>query len=80
MADRNVNTNLNVTGTLNATTVQEGGVPVVVSSDIDTVVEITQEAYDALGPGRPAGTLYVITGVAGGSPFVVDGGNASTVF
>ena len=61
MADKNVDTNLSVTGTINATTVQEGGVPLVASSDIDDIVEISQAAYDGLGAGRPAGRLYVIT-------------------
>ena len=61
MADRTVDTNLNVTGTVNATTVQEGGVPVVVSSTINDIVEISQAAYTALGPGRPAGRFYLIT-------------------
>lgn len=61
MADKTIDTNLNVTGTVNATTVQEGGVPVVVSSSINDIVSISQSAYDALGAGRPAGRLYVIT-------------------
>lgn len=61
MADRNINTNLNVTGTIDATAIQEGGVPVVVSSTIEDIVEISQAAYDGLGAGRPAGRLYVIT-------------------
>ena len=61
MADRTVDTNLSVTGTLDATTVQEGGIGVVVSSDVDDIVEISQAAYDGLGPGRPAGRLYLIT-------------------
>lgn len=61
MADKTVDTNLAVTGTVNATTVQEGGVPVVASNDIDDIVEISQAAYDGLGAGRPAGRLYVIT-------------------
>jgi hypothetical protein len=61
MADRTVDTNLNVTGTVNATTVQEGGVPVVVSPTINDIVSISQAAYDALGAGRPAGRFYLIT-------------------
>lgn len=61
MADKTVDTNLNVTGTVNATTVQEGGVPVVVSSNVNDIVEISQAAYDGLGAGRPSGRLYVIT-------------------
>lgn len=61
MADKTVDSNLNVTGTVNATTVQEGGVPVLVSSDVDDVVEISQAAYNALGGGRPAGRLYLVT-------------------
>ena len=61
MADKTIDTNLDVTGTVNATTLQEGGVPVTVSSDIDDIVEISQTAFDGLGPGRPAGRLYLIT-------------------
>lgn len=61
MASKTVDTDLNVNGVVDATTVQEGGVPVVVSSNVDDVVEISQTAYDALGAGRPAGRLYVIT-------------------
>lgn len=61
MATKTVDTNLSVTGTVNATTVQEGGTPVVVSSDVDDIVEISQAAYNALGAGRPAGRLYLIT-------------------
>lgn len=61
MADKTVDTNLAVTGTVNATTVQESGVPVVVSSTIDDIVEISQATYDGLGGGRPAGRLYIIT-------------------
>jgi len=61
MADKTVDTNLSVTGTVNATTVQEGGVPVVVSSNIDEIVEISQAAYDGLGAGRPAGRFYLVT-------------------
>lgn len=61
MADKTVDTNLNVSGTLDATTLQEGGVPVVVSSEVNDIVEISQTAWDGLGAGRPAGRLYVIT-------------------
>lgn len=61
MATRTVDTDLSVTGTVNATTVQEGGTPVVVSADVDDIVEISQTAYDGLGAGRPAGRLYLIT-------------------
>lgn len=61
MADKTVDTNLNVTGTVDATTVTEGGVPVVVSSAVDDVVSISEAAYNALGPGRPAGRFYLIT-------------------
>lgn len=61
MADKTVDTNLTVSGTLDATTLQEGGVPVVVSSNVNDIVEISQAAYDGLGAGRPAGRLYVIT-------------------
>lgn len=31
------------------------------STDVLSIVEISQVAYDALGGGRPAGTLYVVT-------------------
>lgn len=61
MAARSVDADLTVTGIVNATTVQEGGTPVVVSTDIDDMVEISQSAYDALGAGRPAGRVYFIT-------------------
>lgn len=61
MADKTVDTNLNVTGTVDATTVMEGGVPVVVSSNVNDIVEISQASYDALGAGRPAGRFYLIT-------------------
>lgn len=61
MADKTIDTNLAVTGTVNATTVQEGGVPVVVSSEINDIVEVSQAVYDGLGGGRPAGRLYLIT-------------------
>jgi hypothetical protein len=61
MADRKVDSDLSVTGTVNATVLQEGGIPAVTSSDVDDAVEISQSAYDALGAGRPAGRLYLIT-------------------
>lgn len=61
MANRTVDTDLTVTGTVNATTVQEGGVPVVVSPTINDIVSISQAAYNALGGGRPAGRFYLIT-------------------
>ena len=61
MAARTVKTDLDVDGTVDATTVTEGGVPVVVSTSIDDIVEISQASYDGLGGGRPAGRLYVIT-------------------
>jgi hypothetical protein len=56
-----VNANLDVTGTVNATGLQKGGVPVVVSTTITDIVSISQAAYDALGAGRPAGRFYLIT-------------------
>lgn len=37
------------------------GLPVVTSLTIDDIVEITQAEYDALGAGRPASRLYLIT-------------------
>lgn len=61
MADKTVDTNLNVTGTVDATTVTEGGVPVVVSAAIDDIVTISEAAYTALGSGRPSGRFYLIT-------------------
>jgi len=61
MADRTVDTNLSINGTVNATVLQEGSVPVVVSSDVDDILEISQSAYDALGAGRPSNRLYLIT-------------------
>ena len=33
----------------------------IASTDVESVVEISQSAYDALGGGRPATTLYLIT-------------------
>ena len=61
MATRTIDTDMVVTGIVNATTVQEGGTPVTVSNDVDDIVEISQTAYDGLGGGRPAGRLYLIT-------------------
>lgn len=58
---RDFDDNVNVQGTLNAATLQEGSVPVVVSSNLDDVVTISQAAYTALGAGRPSGRLYLIT-------------------
>lgn len=61
MSTKTVDTDLSVTGTLNATTLLEGGTGVVVSSDVSDIVEISQSSYDALGSGRPATRLYLIT-------------------
>lgn len=57
-----VDGNLTVLGTVNAPSVQENGVPLVASSNVNDIVTITQAAYDALGGGRPAGRLYVVIG------------------
>lgn len=61
MAEKTIDTDLAVTGTVNGTTMQEGGVPLVASSNVDDIVETSQAAYNALGAGRPAGRLYIIT-------------------
>lgn len=56
-----VDGNVTVTGTVNGTTMQEGGVPLVASSNVNDIVSISQAAYNALGGGRPSGRLYLIT-------------------
>lgn len=61
MADKTVDSNLSVNGTVDATGLTEGGVPVVVSSVVNDQVEISQSAWTALGAGRPSGRLYLVT-------------------
>lgn len=53
---------LTVLGTLTAPVIEQNGVSVVVSANIDDAVVVTQAAYNALGAGRPAGRLYLVIG------------------
>lgn len=61
---RTLSGNLTVTGTVDGRDVAADGAIIdaaVTSSDVDDIVEISQASYNALGSGRPAGRLYLIT-------------------
>lgn len=58
---KTVDHNLEVLGSVNAATLTKESTPVVISGDVDDIVETSQSAYDALGGGRPSGRLYLIT-------------------
>lgn len=58
---RAIDQNLEILGAVNAAELSQNGTPVVISGSITDVVEISQAAYDALGAGRPAGRLYLVT-------------------
>jgi len=59
-----INGNITVTGTVDGRDIAADGAIIdaaITSSDVDDIVEISQASYDALGSGRPAGRLYLIT-------------------
>jgi hypothetical protein len=56
-----INDNVTVQGSIDSPSPKKSGVAVVASSTINDIVTISQAAYDALGAGRPATRLYVIT-------------------
>lgn len=56
--------NIIVSGTVDGRDIATDGAIIdaaVTSSDVDDIVEISQASYNALGSGRPAGRLYLIT-------------------
>ena len=56
--------NIIVSGTVDGRDIAADGAildTAVTSSDVDDIVEISQSSYDALGSGRPAGRLYLVT-------------------
>jgi len=56
--------NIIVSGTVDGRDIATDGAIIdaaVTSSDVDDIVEISQASYTALGSGRPAGRLYLIT-------------------
>ena len=60
----NTSSNITVGGTVDGRDIAADGAIIdvaVTSSDVDDIVEISQASYDALGSGRPANRLYLIT-------------------
>lgn len=59
-----INGNIIVTGTVDGRDIAADGAIIdasLTSNDVDDIVEISQTSYNALGSGRPAGRLYLIT-------------------
>lgn len=57
-----VNAPVDIVGALATTgAITENGTAVPVSANVTDIVSISQASYDALGAGRPAGRLYLIT-------------------